>query len=812
LAKHIGPQAYTAYAALRRRILAGEFELDGKLPPQSELAAHFGVALLTMRQALARLEQEGLVSSEQGRGTFARARLSATQKQAVVATQGQVLHMLACNCPLPDVLGYLCRSVEAMFPEMVCSILLVNKAGTCLQHAAAPSLPRTYTDAIAEVGIGPGAGSCGAAAHRREAVIARDIAADPLWAEFRDLALSHRLQACWSTPIFAAGGTVLGTFAIYYDTPRDPLPQHLELIQQVSQIAAIAVERTRAEERLRKSEGRLRALFENAAIGISLTDMEGRVVESNPALQRMIGYGEDELPGMHFSAFTHPDDAAIDWALFRELVAGERDSYELEKRYIRKDGAERWVRLTVSLTPQVSDEPGLAIAVVEDIHERKRAEAALEYQALHDALTNLPNRTLLLDRLKQAILNARRDNTSVALLLLDLDRFKEINDTFGHHHGDLLLQQLGPRLQAPLRHSDTVARLGGDEFALLLAATDVAGATRAARKVLTVLERPFLLDGTSCETGASIGLAVYPDHGEDADSLLRRADVAMYMAKRTEAGLAIYSPEQDQYSPGRLAMVAALREAIERDGLFLHYQPKIDLKTLRVASVEALARWHHPTYGRVAPDHFIHLAEQSGLIRPLSLWVLNEALRQCRLWHDRGLTIDLAWNLSARLLHDPQVVETIAQLLQRWEVEAQWLEVEITESALMVDADRALETLGQLRSMGVRIAIDDFGTGYSSLVFLRRLPVDTIKIDKSFIAGMADNPDDAIIVRSVLDLGHNLGLEVVAEGVESQHVLEVLTALRCDFAQGYLLARPVAEEELPSLLQKFQQRPVTPTR
>ena len=933
MAKHIGPQAYTAYAALRRRILAGDFAPDERLPAQAALAAEFGVALLTMRQALDRLEQDGLVSSEQGRGTFVRARLSSAQKQALATIQSQVLEQIATDRPLSEVLAYLARSIEQESPEMLCSILLLDSSGTRLTHGAAPSLPAPYVAAIDGVAIGPDVGSCGTAAFRREPVVVSDIATDPLWQEYRDLALSHGLRACWSTPIFAVSGELLGTFAIYYDAARSPRPQDRELIQHTTHIAAIAIERRRDEQALRESEERLRALFENAAIGISLTDMDGRVVDANPALREMLGYGEAELRGLHFTAFTHPNDREADLTLFSQLAAGQRDSYELEKRYIRNDGEQVWVRLTVSLTPHAGDEPRFAVAVVEninerkhaeealreseeryrtlvetspdciiladlegtilmgnqpladlygsdspqelvgmnafdlfarqdrtraiknirkmiesrrprrnveyemrrrdgpsfpvevssslivdregepqaitaivrDISERKQAEATLAHQALHDALTDLPNRTLLHDRLNQGVLAARRENTPLALLLMDLDRFKEINDTFGHHHGDLLLQQLGPRLQRTLRESDTVARLGGDEFAVLLPATDENGAIRSAGKVLAALEQPFALEGQSLDIGASIGIAVYPQDGEDADALLRRADVAMYVAKRADTGYAVYSPDQDQYTPSRITMIADLREAIDQYQLRLHYQPKFNLKTLRVDSVEALARWRHPRHGDVPPDRFIPLAEQGGLIKPLSLWVLTEALRQCRHWHAIGLNVRVAWNLSPRMLHDAQLVETIAGTLKGWKADPHWLEVEITESALMADADRALETLNQLHAMGVRITVDDFGTGYSSLMYLRQLPLDSIKIDKSFVAGMTENADDAIIVRSVLDLGHNLGLQVVAEGVETQQVLDVLTAHGCDYAQGYLLGKPVPDAELISSLRDWHE-------
>ena len=438
-----------------------------------------------------------------------------------------------------------------------------------------------------------------------------------------------------------------------------------------------------------------------------------------------------------------------------------------------------------------------------------RQSDALAHQALHDALTDLPNRALLHDRLQQALRIAQRDQSTVALLLLDLDRFKEINDTFGHHHGVQLLQQVGLRLGATLRDSDTVARLGGDEFAMLLPATDERGALRVAGKLVQALDQPFVVEGYSVAAGASIGIALAPEHGHDATTLLRRADVAMYVAKRAGSGYAIYAPEQDEYSPSRLALIGELRQAIEQDQLLLYYQPKVDLATGQLDGVEALVRWQHPQRGVVPPDEFIPLAEHTGLIAPLSRWVLATALRQCRSWRDAGLEMRVAVNLSARLLHDEHLVATIGELLQTWDVLPSQLTVEITESAVMVDPGRALALLTRLHQTGVRIAIDDFGTGYSSLAYFKRLPIDEIKIDKSFVLDMSMHDGNATIARSIIDLGHNLGLSVVAEGVETRQIWDQLAAMHCDVGQGYYLSRPIAAADLthwvrslPRLLEK----------
>lgn len=432
--------------------------------------------------------------------------------------------------------------------------------------------------------------------------------------------------------------------------------------------------------------------------------------------------------------------------------------------------------------------------------EQKRTEQAIQHLAYYDTLTDLPNRTLLQDRLQQAILAARRDKKSLALLVLDLDRFKEINNILGHHYGDLVLQQIGPRLQEVLRESDTVARLGGDEFAVLLLSIEPDGAILTAEKILRHFLSPFVVDCLSLEVGTSIGIALFPDHGDDANTLLRRADMAMYEAKQQSTGYTVYSPQHERHNSSHLILMGDLRHAIDRNELFLEYQPKIDLPTQAITGVEALVRWQHPSRGVIPPDQFISLSEQGGLIKPLTLWVLKAALSQCHAWRQGGLKFSVAVNLSARNLQDPQLPDQVARLLEAYDLGAGWLNLEITESVIMADPARAMEILNQLSKMEVRLAIDDFGTGYSSLGYLKKLPVDEIKIDKSFVKEMAVEEDDAMIVRSTIDLAHNLGLKVVAEGVETQEIWDRLTAWGCDAAQGYYISRPLLPTALPGWL------------
>jgi len=419
-----------------------------------------------------------------------------------------------------------------------------------------------------------------------------------------------------------------------------------------------------------------------------------------------------------------------------------------------------------------------------------------EHQALHDPLTSLPNRRLFQDRIGQAILKSRRDRTVAAVMLIDLDRFKEINDTLGHPVGDRLLQMIGPRLQALVRRSDTVARMGGDEFAVLLPeVSDAAGAVAVADKVLRALEDPFPIDGLALDIEASIGIALCPDHGADPHMLMQRADVAMYTAKEAHTGIELYTAERDRHSPQRLALLGELRRAIEDGQFILHYQPMADMRSGRVIGAEALVRWMHPTNGLMMPDEFIPLAEHTGLIKPLTRRVLHDALEQCRAWGSRGLDLGVSVNLSVRNLQDSEFPEEVGRLLDTFGLDPSVLRLEITESAIVVDPLRAMGVLGRLSSMGVGLALDDFGTGYSSLAYLKRLPVREIKIDKSFVINMTIDDDDAVIVQSTIDLARNLGLAVVAEGVESEEVWGRLQAFGCDMAQGYFLGRPAPSDE-----------------
>ena len=424
----------------------------------------------------------------------------------------------------------------------------------------------------------------------------------------------------------------------------------------------------------------------------------------------------------------------------------------------------------------------------------------IEKLALYDALTGLANRRLFHDRLEQAFLSAQRNGAGFSLMLLDLDRFKEINDTLGHHTGDAVLEHLATRLRNVARGSDTVARLGGDEFALvLLGAQDGASALFVAERIRRALEEPFVVEDLTLQLETSIGIAIFPRHGDDAETLLKRADMALYASKDSHVPV-VYAAEHDQHSAEGLGLVAEIRSAIDNEELIVHFQPEIDLATGETRRVEALVRWNHPERGMLLPESFIPLARQSALVRPITRHVLDAALRQCRAWQDAGIDIGVAVNLAGRDLADSRLEEEVSEALRRWKLEPELLELEIPESAVISERDRIHKMLTRLSERGVRIAVDDFGSGYASLSHLKQLPVDVLKIDQSFVQNIDTDEEDAAIVRSTIDLAHSLGITVVGEGVENEDVLHHLRALGCDMAQGFCLARPGEAEDITQWL------------
>ncbi|HEY4872253.1 MAG TPA: EAL domain-containing protein [Candidatus Dormibacteraeota bacterium] len=600
------------------------------------------------------------------------------------------------------------------------------------------------------------------------------------------------------------GGHVIGVVNFYGGAIAEPSADLLAMVKELGGQLGRFIERRRAERAVQVTGEHVRGVLDNVADGIISTDESGVVEFFNRAAQRLFGYSLVEVRGQdakmliaepyrrdfvsHLDNYLRPGKSATSVSGSRELWGQRKDGsifpMEFRASEMLLAGERRFV------------------GILHDISAQRAQKDALEYQSLHDPLTGLPNRMLFNDRLRQAIVVGHRAREPVVLLLMDMDRFKEVNDTLGHQVGDLLLQQVALRLAATLRQSDTVARLGGDEFAVLPASgTDLNGGAHAAKKILRALEHPFVVDGRNIDVGASIGIAHCPEHGEEADTLMRHADVAMYVAKRTKRGYAVYAPQLDEHTAAHLALIGELRHAIGHDELVLHYQPTVALNTGRAVGVEALVRWQHPKQGLIPPDQFIPAAEETELVQPLAHWVLNQGLSQLHSWNDTGLDVGLAVNLSAWNLRDPEFPVLTSGLLDHWSVAPGRLQLEITESGIMAPS-AIFEAITHLSTLGVGLSIDDFGTGYSSLARLKRLPVNEIKIDKSFIIGMMADSMSVSIVRSVIELGHNMGLRVVAEGVENREIWDKLVTLGCDLAQGYYLCPPLPAADLPRWLRE----------
>jgi diguanylate cyclase (GGDEF)-like protein/PAS domain S-box-containing protein len=574
-------------------------------------------------------------------------------------------------------------------------------------------------------------------------------------------------------------------------------------------------ERHHAEVALSEAESRYKGLVEQLPLATYTEGLDGEsTTYISPQIADLVGYSAEEwMAGTRFFAkVLHPDDRERVLGSFAKTHQGA-EPFDDEYRLIARDGRTVWIHDGAVLVRDEAGTPLYAQGYLLDITQRREAERALslsrdlqrrqleelEHQALHDSLTGLPNRSLFQNRIEHAIGAASRTETTFAVVLIDLDRFRDVNDTLGHLSGDRLLKEVGRRLRAAARGSDTVARLGGDEFGILAPGiADADGALRLAEKLSLTVTRQMTIGDLDLEVEASVGIAIFPKHGIDAETLIRHADVAGGISKEAHQP-AVYAPDQDHHTTGQLNRVADLRRAIERSELVVHYQVQADARTRTPCGMEALLRWQHPASGLLGPDEFIPLAEQVGVIRQLTMYVLDTAIHQCSIWRRRGLELTVAVNVTGRDLLDLRFPDQVAALLAKWKVEPAALQLEITENTILTNATGAQEVLDRLSELGVQIAIDDFGKGHSSLEHLARLPIDVLKIDRSFVMNMAHDTN-AVIVRSTIDLAHNLGLEVVAEGVETEDAALQLAALGCDTLQGYLLSRPVPAERLGGVI------------
>ena len=569
-----------------------------------------------------------------------------------------------------------------------------------------------------------------------------------------------------------------------------------------------AMERKRTREALRKSEEQYRELVQNANSIILKLDNKGTITFFNEFAQEFFGYAGDEIIGRNVlgTIVPHTETTGRDLAaMVRDIFSNPEGYLKNENENVRKNGERVWISWT---NRPVRDESGnLAgiLAVGLDITERRQMEEIIRQQASYDFLTGLPNRMLFMDHLGLEMSQARRNGRKLAVLFLDLDRFKNINDALGHAAGDQLLKDVAARLKACVRESDTVARIGGDEFNLLLSDIDhVEDTAVVLRKITGTLTEPFTINGHMLHVTSSTGISIFPDDSENAETLIKNADIAMYHVKEQgRNGYQFYNHDINTRTVERMVFENSLRRTIERGELTVYYQPQVDIATRRMVCAEALVRWRHPEQGLLSPGQFIPLAEETGLIIPIGEWVLHSACAQTRAWQEAGYQpMCITVNLSARQFMHPELSAVIEQVLRETNLGSEWLELEITESTAMQDVGHTVFNLSRLTGMGIRFSIDDFGTGCTSLSYLKSLPIQKLKIDRSFIRGITEDPSDKAIVNAVIALAHNLNLKVVAEGVETEAQLSFLRSSKCDEVQGFLVSEPLPNEEFESLMAK----------
>jgi diguanylate cyclase (GGDEF)-like protein/PAS domain S-box-containing protein len=730
------------------------------------------------------------------------------QLEAFKTIQNTILEYIAKGMSLSAILTSLVEMVEAQYPLSLCSILLLDKQQR-LRTGAFSRLPEAYMQALDGVQIGSAVGSCGTAAFEKRRVIVSDIATDPLWKDYRGLAAEHGLRACWSVPILSSRQQVLGTFAVYSKTVYLPDAQELELLSSSSNLAGIAIERHASEEHLRLLENSIATLNDIVLITEAepFDEPGPRIVFVNQAFERLTGYTREEVIGKTPRILQGENTQKSELERIRNALK-RWEPVRSEVINYKKNGEEIWLDLNIVPLADANGWYTHWVAVERDITERKRSEQEIQHLAFYDPLTKLPNRQLLMDRLEQQLTSSGRTALCGALLFIDLDNFKILNDSHGHDLGDLLLKQVAQRIVDAVRASDTVARLGGDEFVVILenlSADEAEAATQSqnvAEKILHSFTEPFHLPGLEHHTTPSIGIASFGGQRVTVEELLKHADLAMYQAKAAGRNtFRFFNPEMQAMISARIALEEDLRQAIRNQELFLVYQPQVD-QSGAVIGLEALLRWQHPTKGMIPPMHFIPLAEDTGLILPIGRMILDIACRQIRQWasvpYARHLEISV--NVSARQFRQVDFAEQVFDALQTAGAEPGRLNLELTESLLVENVEDIIDKMMRLKEGGVGFSLDDFGTGYSSLSYLKRLPLEQLKIDQSFVRDILTDPNDAAIVRTIIALGQSLGLSVIAEGVENEAQRDFLYDNGCTSYQGYFFSKPMVIADVEEYL------------
>lgn len=724
------------------------------------------------------------------------------------ARQAEILESIAANAPLSCTLDAIVHLAESASPHYRCAIFLLEKGGHHLMLGAAPNLPSALIESVESMAFAWR--ERGDAASQEQAAFFDRLQTRPEWETVQATARQHALQSCWSAPIISNRRQVLGIFVVYCQEAREPEAGEIELLTSCSHLISVAIERQRATQALMENERRFRqqaSLLDKAQDAIIVRRLaDNQVMFWNKSAERMFGWTRQEAMGRSVIDLVYNHEEST-YRLVTEQVL-KHGEWNSEITAYRKDRSPIAIEGRWTLVRDECGRPHSIFSINTDITQRKSAEKEIHDLAFYDTLTKLPNRLLLLDRLKHALASSTRNRLYGAVMLIDLDNFKNLNDTLGHDKGDLLLKKVGERLCHNVRESDTVARWGGDEFVMIL--TDVgenpeeaaAHAEKAAAQILGAINAPYDLDGKEHHTTPSIGVTLFFNQQHSMDELLKQADLAMYEAKAAgRNAIRFFDPDMQAVINERVALEADLRQGLVRGEFVLHYQPQIDSGG-RLLGVEALLRWQQPRRGMVPPGDFIPLAEETGLILAIGEWALMTACNQLAAWGARKQTehLTLSVNVSARQFHHPDFADLVIRTLRQTGANPHHLKIELTESVLIDDVEDTVAKMNRLKEIGVDFSLDDFGTGYSSLAYLKRLPLGQLKIDQSFVRDVLIDQSDAAIVRTIIALGKSLDLKVIAEGVETKEQRDLLDRDGCTAFQGYMFSRPLPSEQFEGFL------------
>lgn len=722
--------------------------------------------------------------------------LTNVEQGKILQFQQEVLELVVLGNNYKEICEEVCLLMEQLLDNAVATVMLLDKEKQCMNVFAAPSVPEECIVQLNGLRPGPGAGSCGNAVFRQEAVFVESTLDDPRWQSIRQLAIDFNILSCWSMPVRSKGGACIGSFALSSFEHRLPSIFHRKLLEIGSFIIGIALEQQKVNEQLNLSS----KVFENSTEAIMIADADKVIIAINKAFNKLTGYTEEDVIGKSVSIVVSKRHSA---KFFQKIWLNVKQNSHWQGEVWNRDKSKREYPAWFNIIPVHSKDGFISYYLINfsDITDKKKSDETIWRQANYDSLTGLPNRNMFYDRLSHDIKNASRLGIRLAVLFIDLDRFKEVNDSFGHSIGDALLVEAAKRLSNCVRETDTVARLGGDEFTIILnGISDQRCAEMIIQKILLELVKPFRLNTKSAYVSASIGVTFFPDDASSADVLMKNADQAMYAAKNNGRNCwQCFTANMRMAKEIRSKIAYELRQALTDHQLFLMYQPIVELATGNIYKAEALIRWQHPERGTIGPAEFISIAEETNLITEIGDWVFKQAIDQVALWQ-----ADLNTNFQISINKSPkQFISKLSDWvghLNELGLNGQSIIVEITENLLLDAHELVVKQLLNFRDAGVQVAIDDFGTGYSSLSYLKKFDIDYLKIDQSFVSNLDSKSNDRILCEAIITMAHRLGMKVIAEGVETDSQKQLLMAMGCDYGQGYFFSRPLPVDKFEAFV------------